>query len=56
VVVSGSGNVALHTIEKVLQLGGRVIACSDSNGTGPRDNKRVDGGHGPSATHVDPHI
>ena len=32
VIVSGSGNVALYTIEKVLQLGGRVIACSDSNG------------------------
>ncbi|MCY1709005.1 NADP-specific glutamate dehydrogenase [Pannonibacter sp. SL95] len=32
VVVSGSGNVAIHTIEKVHSLGGKVIACSDSDG------------------------
>jgi glutamate dehydrogenase (NADP+) len=32
VVVSGSGNVAIYTIEKVHQLGGRVVACSDSDG------------------------
>ena len=32
VVVSGSGNVAIYTIEKVHELGGRVVACSDSNG------------------------
>ncbi|MFJ2033067.1 NADP-specific glutamate dehydrogenase [Streptosporangium sp. NPDC087985] len=32
VVVSGAGNVALYTIEKVQQLGGTVIACSDSSG------------------------
>jgi len=32
VVVSGSGNVALYTIEKVHQLGGVVVACSDSAG------------------------
>ena len=31
-VVSGSGNVAIYTIEKLQQLGGVVIACSDSNG------------------------
>jgi glutamate dehydrogenase (NADP+) len=31
-VVSGSGNVAIYTIEKVRQLGGRVVACSDSDG------------------------
>jgi glutamate dehydrogenase (NADP+) len=31
--VSGSGNVAIHAIEKVHQLGGRVVACSDSSGT-----------------------
>jgi glutamate dehydrogenase (NADP+) len=31
-VVSGSGNVAIYTIEKVQQLGGRVVACSDSGG------------------------
>ncbi|MEU7818034.1 NADP-specific glutamate dehydrogenase [Pseudonocardia sp. NPDC049154] len=32
VVVSGSGNVAIYTIEKVHELGGRVVACSDSGG------------------------
>ncbi len=32
VVVSGSGNVAIYTIEKVHALGGRVVACSDSDG------------------------
>ncbi|WP_344328757.1 NADP-specific glutamate dehydrogenase [Aeromicrobium halocynthiae] len=32
VVVSGSGNVSIHTIEKVHQLGGTVVACSDSSG------------------------
>ncbi|GAA1718788.1 NADP-specific glutamate dehydrogenase [Propioniferax innocua] len=32
VVVSGSGNVALYAIEKVKQLGGTVVACSDSSG------------------------
>jgi len=32
VVVSGSGNVAIYTTQKVHQLGGRVIACSDSDG------------------------
>jgi glutamate dehydrogenase (NADP+) len=32
VVVSGSGNVAIYTLEKVAQLGGKVIAMSDSNG------------------------
>jgi glutamate dehydrogenase (NADP+) len=31
-VVSGSGNVALHAIEKAQSLGARVIACSDSDG------------------------
>ena len=31
-VVSGSGNVAIYATEKVHQLGGKVIACSDSNG------------------------
>jgi glutamate dehydrogenase (NADP+) len=31
-LVSGSGNVALHAIEKIHQLGGRVVACSDSTG------------------------
>ncbi|GAA3360439.1 NADP-specific glutamate dehydrogenase [Saccharopolyspora gregorii] len=32
VVVSGSGNVAQYAIEKVHQLGGTVVACSDSSG------------------------
>jgi glutamate dehydrogenase (NADP+) len=32
VVVSGSGNVATYAIEKVHQLGGTVVACSDSQG------------------------
>jgi glutamate dehydrogenase (NADP+) len=31
--VSGSGNVAQYTIQKVNQLGGKVITLSDSNGT-----------------------
>nr|WP_242371457.1 NADP-specific glutamate dehydrogenase [Anaeromyxobacter sp. SG26] len=31
-VVSGSGNVAIYTVEKIHQLGGKVVACSDSNG------------------------
>jgi len=32
VVVSGSGNVAIYATEKVHQLGGRVVAVSDSSG------------------------
>jgi glutamate dehydrogenase (NADP+) len=32
VIVSGAGNVAVYTIAKVQQLGGRVVACSDSDG------------------------
>ena len=31
-VVSGTGNVAVHAIAKINQLGGRVTACSDSDG------------------------
>src|SRR3546814_18054810 len=31
-IVSGSGNVSIYTIEKIHELGGRVISCSDSNG------------------------
>ncbi|PLX74016.1 MAG: NADP-specific glutamate dehydrogenase [Desulfuromonas sp.] len=31
-VVSGSGNVSIYTIEKIAQLGGTTVACSDSNG------------------------
>jgi glutamate dehydrogenase (NADP+) len=30
--VSGTGNVAIYTMEKIQQLGGRVVACSDSGG------------------------
>ncbi|SHI74381.1 glutamate dehydrogenase (NADP+) [Clostridium cavendishii DSM 21758] len=32
VVVSGSGNVATYAIQKVQELGGLVVACSDSTG------------------------
>jgi glutamate dehydrogenase (NADP+) len=32
VVVSGAGNVAIYAIEKVQQLGGIPVACSDSSG------------------------
>ena len=32
VVVSGSGNVSQYAIEKVNQLGGKVVTASDSNG------------------------
>lgn len=31
-IVSGSGNVAIYAIEKLQQLGGKVVACSDSGG------------------------
>ncbi|MDP9475148.1 MAG: NADP-specific glutamate dehydrogenase [Actinomycetota bacterium] len=31
-LVSGSGNVAVYAIQKVQELGGKVVACSDSNG------------------------
>jgi glutamate dehydrogenase (NADP+) len=39
--VSGSGNVAIYTIEKIHQLGGKVVACSDSNGV-VYDEKGID--------------
>jgi glutamate dehydrogenase (NADP+) len=32
-LVSGSGNVAIYTMEKLYELGAKPIACSDSNGT-----------------------
>lgn len=32
VVVHGSGNVAIYAVQKVSQLGGKVIACSDTKG------------------------
>jgi glutamate dehydrogenase (NADP+) len=31
-VVSGSGNVAIYAMEKIAEFGGKVVACSDSNG------------------------
>jgi glutamate dehydrogenase (NADP+) len=31
-LVSGSGNVSQYTIEKILQLGGKVVTASDSDG------------------------
>lgn len=31
-IVSGSGNVAIYAMERILELGGKVVACSDSNG------------------------
>ena len=33
VVISGSGNVAIYAAEKAMQLGGKVISMSDSNGS-----------------------
>ncbi|WP_445683290.1 NADP-specific glutamate dehydrogenase [Sporosarcina sp. FSL W7-1349] len=32
VIVSGSGNVSTYAIEKAMQLGAKVVACSDSGG------------------------
>jgi glutamate dehydrogenase (NADP+) len=40
-IVSGSGNVAIYAIEKLQQLGGHVVACSDSNGV-VFDEKGID--------------
>jgi len=31
--VSGSGNVAQYTVEKIIQLGGKAVTLSDSNGS-----------------------
>jgi glutamate dehydrogenase (NADP+) len=31
-LVSGSGNVAQYTIEKIIDLGGKAVTCSDSGG------------------------
>lgn len=39
--VSGAGNVALYTIEKLYQLGAIPVSCSDSRGT-VYDNRGVD--------------
>jgi glutamate dehydrogenase (NADP+) len=41
VVVSGSGNVAIYAVEKVHELGGTVVACSDSSGY-VHDDKGLD--------------
>lgn len=41
VVISGSGNVAIYTHEKVTQLGGKVLAMSDSDGV-VYDEKGID--------------
>jgi glutamate dehydrogenase (NADP+) len=43
VAVSGAGNVAQYTVEKVNQLGGRVVSLCDSNGT-IVDEKGIDEG------------
>lgn len=32
VVVSGSGNVSIYAMDKAVQYGAKVVACSDSNG------------------------
>ncbi len=40
-VVSGSGNVAVYAIQKVQEMGGKVVACSDSNGI-VYDEKGID--------------
>jgi glutamate dehydrogenase (NADP+) len=41
-VVSGSGNVAQYTVEKINQLGGKVVTLSDSAGT-IHDKDGIDG-------------
>jgi glutamate dehydrogenase (NADP+) len=41
VAISGSGNVAQYAAEKVLQLGGKVVCMSDSEGT-VYDEKGID--------------
>lgn len=33
VSVSGAGNVSQYAIEKLLELGAKVVTCSDSHGT-----------------------
>jgi glutamate dehydrogenase (NADP+) len=40
-VVSGSGNVAIYTIQKLEQLGAKVVACSDSDGV-VHDERGID--------------
>ena len=31
-LVSGSGNVAQYTVEKIIEMGGKVVTLSDSSG------------------------
>ncbi len=40
-IVSGSGNVAIYTMEKLQELGAKVLACSDSEGV-VIDEKGID--------------
>ncbi|MHA6797782.1 NADP-specific glutamate dehydrogenase [Bounagaea algeriensis] len=40
-VISGSGNVAIYAMQKVHELGGTVVACSDSEGA-LHDEKGID--------------
>ena len=42
-LVSGSGNVSQYVIEKIIQLGGKVLTVSDSNGV-IFDEEGIDGG------------
>ena len=42
-LISGSGNVAQYTVEKVIQMGGRSLTLSDSNGY-VYDEKGIDAG------------
>ncbi len=49
VVISGSGNVAIYATEKAVQLGGRVVALSDSERLYLRQRRREAGrGESPS--------
>ncbi|MFP3633082.1 NADP-specific glutamate dehydrogenase, partial [Burkholderia sp. SIMBA_045] len=32
-LISGSGNVAIHAMEKLYDLGAKPLSCSDSSGT-----------------------
>ncbi len=40
-LVSGAGNVAIYAMEKIRHFGGKVVACSDSNGV-IYDEKGID--------------
>ncbi len=42
-VISGSGNVATHAAEKIVQLGGKVLTLSDSRGLHPRSRRHHPG-------------